>query len=163
MDDGLAPDVVGEIIGWRAWAVVGLMRPTLLSLSRGTEWPHGGYLYADCASCADVPGEDCAEGGYPGFGCGIHATRDQPQLRGTGYNRREVIDQLWPAHRDATIVVGEVALSGKVIVGAKGWRATRARPVRLWLPFDRWRLVKPLAQAYGVPVQLANLRGEITI
>jgi hypothetical protein len=52
--------------------------------------------------------------------------------------------------------IGEVALVGKVIRGTQGWRAERARPLRLWVPYEHWRLVRKLAQTYRVPVGLTD-------
>jgi hypothetical protein len=57
---------------------------------------------------------------------------------------------------DDPTILGEVALAGKVIVGTKGYRASRARPRRLYVPHSKWRLAKPLQDAYCVPVDRAN-------
>jgi hypothetical protein len=52
-------------------------------------------------------------------------------------------------------VIGEVGLSGKVIVGEYGYRASKARPLRLYVPRMLWRLVADL-EHYEVPVKLTN-------
>jgi hypothetical protein len=157
----IAPDIVGEVVGWRSWAVdfTG-SRARLVSLSWATVWPPRGWMVATCKDCADVPGEPCRADSRYSHGCGIHAGRDRPHLQQLGYTERSFVDQLWPEHGGAVVAIGEVGLAGKVIVGAKGWRAERGRPLRLYLPYDAWRAVKPLAAAYEVPVELAILTGE---
>jgi hypothetical protein len=146
-----APDVAGEIIGYRAWYLDArwqLDPPTLYSINGGRSdgdgqpWPHRDWMVAACGGRRTpdevIPHESC-------FGCGIHAARDREHLVDLGYN-----------DSDGLVVIGEVALSGKVIPGDLGWRAQRARPLRLWLPYDRWQLVRRLSEAYGVPVGLTN-------
>lgn len=140
-----APDIVGEVVGLRAWVVEGLERagpPRLVSLFHSTTWPRDTWMLAACDLCADedIPNPRCS--------CGIHAARDRPHLRDLGY-----------AHTSRDVVaIGEVALAGKVIVGANGWRAEKARVARLWLPYQHWRVLRPLQNAYGVPVALTNVR-----
>lgn len=118
-------------------------------------------MVARCPTCTDVPGEDCTADPYRRHrhGCGIHAGNDRPHVRVLGYDDAAAVAAIWPEHDIGVVAIGEVGLAGKVIVGAKGWRATRARPLRLYVPYGAWRLVKPLRDAYGVPVQLANLTG----
>jgi hypothetical protein len=145
-----APDVAGEIAGYRAWYLRArwqLDPPTLYSINGGRDWgegqpwPHGAWMVADCRH-AD-PDDDAPHERHRG--CGIHAARDREHLVDLGYNEG-----------DGLVVIGEVALSGKVIPGELGWRAQRARPLRLWLPYDRWQLVRRLSAAYRVPVGLTN-------
>ncbi len=143
-----APDVIGEIVGCRAWRVQTstLYQPTLISVTRGTVWRPGRWTTAECKyDNAGVP--------HDGHQCGIYAAADWEHLAELGYNR-------WGGVWDR-VVVGEVALAGDVIVGEKGWRAEKARPVRLWVAHTDWQLVRPLMDAYDIPVTLANiLRGE---
>lgn len=135
-----APDVVGEVVAFRAWRVeTGWRRATLRSLD-WTFWPTGAWLHAECdKSCGDIPGEDCA--------CGIYAAKHREHLYDIGYMHRS-------GHREP-VVFGEVGLAGKIVPGTLGWRAARARPLRVFVPHEHWELVAPL-RAYGVPVLLSN-------
>ena len=86
-----------------------------------------------------TPGEGCT--------CGIYAARNLRHLRG------QLLLGLTP------MVVGEVAMWGKVIPGQHGYRAEFAYPKRL-------RIIRRLADSqapdpepltvYGVPVDVAN-------
>lgn len=140
-----APDVAGEILAYRAWCVdLRWDREALLLSFNGTVWPRDAWLTAECGheSC-ETPGEHCH--------CGVYAARDRDHLQRMAYNRREY---------GPPVVIGEVGLVGKVIPGTQGWRAEKARVVRLELPHEHWRLVAPLRATYRVPVALSNtLRG----
>jgi hypothetical protein len=59
-----------------------------------------------------------------------------------------------------TSVVGQLANWGRVIEGSQGWRAEFAYPAVMFIPFEAWRLRRPLMRAYGVPVKLLNLLDE---
>jgi hypothetical protein len=54
------------------------------------------------------------------------------------------------------MVLGQVANWGKVIEGTQGWRAELAYPVKLWVPFEAWKIAQALEAGYGVPVGLKN-------
>lgn len=131
-----APDVAGEIVAVRTWELKRLPRgdAVLLSLN-GTVWSGDGWQQAACGRSygCETPGEDCS--------CGIYAAKSRLHLETLDY------------HDD---VIGELALVGKVIVAENGYRAERARPLRLWVPFDDWDCAAPLAQRYGVTVGLAD-------
>jgi hypothetical protein len=169
-----APEVVvADIMGYRTWQVwmpgdpldAGRRwapKPRLLSFS-GTEWPTDAWLEATCSrdthrwtsECApeDVPGEDCSGP------CGVHAARSREHLVSLSswlgkYTDQEIVDNC--GHGAQTIAIGETALAGKVIPCEKGWRAKKARIVRLWVPHAWWRVVRPLQEAYRVPVGLTN-------
>ena len=145
------PDVAAEILGFRAWYVdtsSTLDPPKLVSMTHTTFWPHRDWLYAECAYCegTDIPNEDCS--------CGIYAAVNRPHLTQLGYNTfgyRSYQDECLP------VAIGEVGLAGKIIPGKLGWKGQRGRPVRLWLPYEHWKLIEPLRAAYGVPVNLTNL------
>jgi hypothetical protein len=83
----------------------------------------------------------------PKCGCGLYAARTLQHLAGMPYHLY---------YEDEFVVLGEVALWGGVIPGTLGWRAQYGYPRRLLVPFEAWRLVKPLRDAYGVPVELSN-------
>jgi hypothetical protein len=136
-----APDVLGEVIAWRAWKVIGSDRlPMLSSVTHATTiWHPAHYTFATCggsSSCRRsvgdlrVPGERCS--------CGLYAAKTREQLIGLGYG----------------VLIGEVALSGKVIPGTQGWRAEKGRIAKLYVPFTDWKLVSPLEDLYQVPVVL---------
>lgn len=137
------PDVVGEIVGWRAWKIIGSERePRLFSVTNSTLWVPGEWIEAVCSrghTSEQIPHEGCA--------CGIYAARTREHLLEMSYNRYG---------DDDTVVIGEVGFAGKVIPGTQGWRAQKARPLRLFVPYERWRFVERLAGDYGVPVELSN-------
>lgn len=135
------PDIAGEIVGFRAWLVETSPRVSLYSLNGSIEWPGDDWTRAVCRRCGDaLPGEWCR--------CGIYCARDALHLHGLSYHDHGGEDQV--------TVVGELALAGKVIPGTQGYRAEKARVLRLWVPWTAWELVAPLRRRYGVPVGLAN-------
>lgn len=142
------PDHLGEIVAFRCWYVQTsrLRPPVLLSLTTGTKWPHNDWLRATCSALGDdgVPHEynPATEGSCT---CGIYAARDRRQL-----------SEHWRYNRFDGVVLGEVGLAGKIIPGTKAFRAEKARPLRLWLPYVAWELAQPLEERYGVPVDLTN-------
>jgi hypothetical protein len=141
------PDMVGEIIGWRAWRVNVMsldgQSVRLQSVTKRTAWLPNQWLHAKCEvgrhPDAKVPVKSCS--------CGIYAAKHRPHLTGMHYHVYEI---------DSTVVIGEVALAGKVVPGTQGWRAEKARPVRLLVPWTRWKLAQPLELTYGIPVELDN-------
>jgi hypothetical protein len=130
---GRAPDELGTVTGWRAWRVNRHPEPDgqvlLHSVSMGYFW---------------VPFDNCT--------CGFYCARTLQHLRTMGYHTyNSAIDG------DVTIV-GRVANWGKVIPGTQGWRAEYGYPERLYVPFEVARsIARPLADTYGVPVELLNL------
>lgn len=160
----LIPDRIGEAVGYRAWEIIGdEVMPRLMSVTHARDsvggiWPADRYFYAECdygkntygdslvcgnakaSGVADVrvPHQDC--------GCGLYSAKSLKQLQGLQYS----------AYQDgvANKVIGQVLLSGKVIEGTQGWRAQRGRVGKLWVPYERWQFVEPLANAYKVPVGL---------
>jgi hypothetical protein len=137
------PDVAGEIIGWRAWNVVGEHDIRLGSVTHTSYIWHPGtkYVIAECSlhSTEEIPDEK-----HP---CGFYAAKTREHLLSMSYHRYTDTDN---------VVIGEVALSGKVIPGTQGWRAQKARIVKVYVPFEKWRLLEKIKEVYGVEVQLAN-------
>lgn len=138
--------VAGEVIGWRAWEVHRLGKLIRLgSVTHSAHWPVADYVYAECngqrecqfSSDGRVPGEDCS--------CGLYAARDYEHLtKGLPY----------AAYDDrAPRIIGEVAMSGKVIVGTQGWKAERARVNKLYVPHTHWKLGRDIAKQYNVPFE----------
>lgn len=151
------PDVIGEVVAWRAWQIVGdldfprLESATQSSARSGVDaiWPTNRWFEARCLADpahnepgVEIPVEQCS--------CGIYAAKTLAQLSNLSYARYGPV---------ADKVIGEVAFAGKVIEGSQGWRAERARIKQLWVPHRNWRFVEPLADAYGVEVGLARLIG----
>ena len=155
------PDQLEEILGWRAWQVVGpeqtprLASVTALSSAKRRDevvdaiWPTARWFYARCphGHVEGVPVESC--------GCGLYAANSLEQLIALGYGQYGGIENK---------VVGQVGFAGKVIEGDQGWRAEKGRIVRLWIPFERWAaLGDRLAAAYDVPCEPAQwLNGKLT-
>lgn len=140
-----APDIAGEIVGYRAWFAVrsyvtGLVE--LTSISDETIWPADDWLRAECGyqdePCDPPPGRGCS--------CGIYAAR----------HRRHLVKMGYTTLLEHPVVMGEVGLAGRIIPGSKGWRAERARPLSLFVPFGDWKLVRPLAERYRIPVGLTD-------
>jgi hypothetical protein len=108
---------IGEAIGWRAWRVVedgDELR--LASVLYDDLWPDEEPLVAACPSGHRAPDFDCT--------CGIYAAK-----------RLEVALPYRVGRNEAGTlgrVLGLVALSGDVIEHAEGWRASHARPLRIW-------------------------------
>lgn len=141
-----APDLFEEIVGWRAWEVdetaLGFGRPALRSVTmfgEETVWPARAWLVAVCEAGREheAPSDFCA--------CGIYAARDRSHLVRQGYHDAE-----------AVIAIGRAALAGRVKRCERGYRAEKARPLELWLPYSAWELVAPLRERYGIPVRLDN-------
>ncbi len=157
-----APDQIELEYGWRAWGVkknapVGAV-PVLQSVTH-TEafWTPRVPMGAICPlstgrgngvkrSGHEVPDEGCS--------CGLYSAKTYEHLMGMSYHR-------YDAERYGLFhVVGRVKLWGKVIEGSQGWRAAIGYPDQLWVPFEAWELVEPLAETYGVPVSLKNFLSD---
>ncbi len=125
------------VSGWRYWRFA-TDAGRLISVSqRGFSWEPGAVLRARCVG-----------GGHPapdrGCSCGIHASADLASLR-------EHALCLAPG----VLVVGEVALWGRVVLDDHGYRGQLARPRRLWLVGgDQGGDLRTLEalRSYGVPV-----------
>jgi hypothetical protein len=154
----VVPDLIGEVVGWRAWSLVGdtdfvrLESVTQNARHKGADgiWPTNRWFVGRCLvnhvhnePGAGIPVERCS--------CGVYAAKSLAQLARLSYaSYGDIADK----------AIGEVAFAGKVIEGSQGWRAERARIKRLWLPHRLWRFVEPLQNAYGVEVGFARLLGS---
>ena len=147
--DFKVPDLMGTVEGWRAWGVPAELPdygvpPKLYSVSHVRYfWVPRRVSLAECRTCGpDVPGDHCA--------CGFYSAKTLAHLMSMGYHRYDA-EASGMFH-----VVGRVANWGKVKDATQGWRAAKSYPVHLYVPFEAWRLSKPLEEAYGVPVSLKN-------
>lgn len=126
LDARLAPEraiLTEAISGWRTWTLAGSRDAGVIRLlpiaGTGKAWPPRAPVDAECARRRGhpVPGIDCT--------CGIHATHTTDPLRHT---------------RDPA-VLGTVALWGRVLEHALGYRAEHGYPQRLALicPLCFWQ------------------------
>jgi len=140
------PDVAGEILGWKALRYFGgtggvLQSPMQTMTWSKTSWTNarcnGGHHFTAALATAiggalpphEIPEKECS--------CGIYAVADaldaMTYFRGSNY------------------VLARAALSGKVIPGAKGWRAERARIHSIARVGESF-VLDMLAREYGVEV-----------
>lgn len=153
-----APDFHETVEGWRAWGVPVTPPPfgvapkltsvtTMGSADRRTApvWEPRKAAEAVCPKNGshEPPHEPCS--------CGFYSAKSLDHLMSMTYHVYDADG------RGMFRVIGQVANWGKVIEGSKGWRAQFSYPVQLFVPFEAWRLVKPLSEAYGVPVRLQNI------
>jgi hypothetical protein len=143
-----APELEGTVEGWRAWRVSMTpppygTAPRLNSATFSYYWAPRTLARAECDACgSDVPGEHCS--------CGFYSAKTLDHLRDMGYHT-------YDSNTGNVCVVGQLANWGKVIEGSQGWRAEKAYPVVIYVPFEAHRLARPISDAYGVPVRLLNL------
>lgn len=149
----VTPDVIGEVIGWRVWQVANIKDDSqevrLQSLGAGGPqnaaiWSPGKVMEAFCGKNHVPPAEKCS--------CGFYAARTREHLLSmhyhSGFNYEDPADCL---------VVGTVAMQGKIIPGTQGWRAQRVRPVEILVLPSRWKMVEPLQKQYPkAKVRLEN-------
>ncbi len=144
------PDGIEPIVGWRYWrAEAGW----LFSLNRFKTWPAARALEARCSltdgHAQPPPGERC--------GCGIYAALDLDTLK-----------EITEPDLESPLVVGEVALWGRVIPADLGYRAQFGYPRCLWvvresLPALDWTADMPLclSEMYGIPVETCDARWAV--
>jgi hypothetical protein len=165
-EPGEVPDFAEPIEAWRAWRVVaGEDGYRLGSVVRATLWPPGEALVAECLRTSaliawfrrkrrtppPVPDAGCE--------CGIYASGlpivgqylNQPAVNG-------------PDGKVAR-VLGQVSLWGRVIECERGFRASHAYPLRIYVPLDscrhmdhRWEELVAGLDVYQVPVELLPAR-----
>jgi hypothetical protein len=142
------PDLIQAVEGWRVWRVsTELPRfgasPKMYSATHSNYyWTPRKVSLAACRKCdQDVPGEKCS--------CGFYSAKTFSHLMTMAYHWYNMDDGY-------VMVLGQVANWGKVIEGTQGWRAAMAYPVKLWVPFESWKIAQALEDGYGVPVALKN-------
>jgi hypothetical protein len=130
-----APDYITPFTGWRGWRIVDHGTSVrLLSVVQETVWNPGQALEAECASGHQPPNSACS--------CGVYAARSLEHLRAINYHGHGCL--------------GEVHLWGQVVEATLGFRAAKAYPKRLYIPYESWTFAKPLRATYQVPVRLFN-------
>ena len=110
MDD--IPSTAEPVEAWRAWQLaLDRSGPSLIPIGKGRAWPRRSAAAARCwkQRSHQAPAIACT--------CGLYATRDATLLR----------------HARSPAVVGTVALWGRVVEHALGWRGELAYPQRLAL------------------------------
>lgn len=140
------PVVDGEVIGWRAWDVVKLGKLVRLgSVTAKSHWRTSNWTQARCPQSGGGPtclkssdgrcrGENCH--------CGLYSARDFEHL---------TAHLPYAQYRNGEDkIIGQIALAGKVIEGSQGYRAERARIVRIYVPQTNWKLGRTIATQYGV-------------
>jgi hypothetical protein len=164
-DVDLIPDFVEPVEAWRVWrAAVREGGVVLQSLFAGVVWEPLVPLVASCtgghrsrwAPWRRTPNDHPAP--EPDCRCGIYGLRSVAAAR----SYLELPPLLCPDDR----VIGRVALWGDVVEGTRGWRASHAYPVELFVPAPpvaqrglRQRaylneILFALEAAYEVPVDL---------
>lgn len=125
------PDAVSPSFGWRAWQLDGHL---LTSPVRANTWlPHEAFS----ASCPlHIPPEESCT-------CGVYVANLPTQT--TSF--------LWGHRSGRAPVLGQVALWGKLVEHATGFRAQFAYPTKLYVRSVQLSSLGPiLAQSYGVPI-----------
>ena len=148
-----APDFAEPLEAWRVWRVVTVEGElSLASVVKRTIWPAGEPLVAQCLAARGfldwarrrpphpAPGERCA--------CGVYAA---PLDRSREYLRDSLPEAL-------ARVVGRVSLWGTVVECERGYRASHAYPLSIYVPFSGdgatvARVAEGLGR-YGVPVEV---------
>jgi hypothetical protein len=137
------PMFIEPTIGVRAWRVVD---GRLSSLTKSDIWLPGEPMHAMCGGrkAADTshtpPQKGCT--------CGVYAVKKLSILRDQDY------------HADG--VLGFVQLWGRIMVGAKGYRAEHAYPLKLFVPHLAWEQAYEGLREYDVPISLINpFRAEL--
>lgn len=149
-----APDEIECVWGWRAWTLKASGPVLLHSVTHSScFWTPREPTVATCPykgrrKSHEVPGDDCS--------CGLYAAKTLEHL----------LDHMGYAGYDIETgsirVVGKVKMWGKVIEGTQGWRAEFGYPERFYVPFEGWRHMERLSNAYGAECELLNtLRGEL--
>ena len=153
-----APDLAEAVEAWRAWRVVrrdGSYQ--LRSVVKPTLWPRCEPLTAECLHAEPWPRRVLRrppsrhDSPQPRCECGIYAA-----------DLARVDLYLTPSPLEPTVgrVLGRVSLWGTVIECERGFRASHAYPLAIYVPSDSARdstqraaLAEALAE-YGVPVEL---------
>lgn len=148
-----APDFAEPFTAWRVWRVIRSAGVYWLgSVVQDTRWPPGAPLRAECLVRRifgrrrrighEAPHMKCE--------CGIYGT----SLEGVSPYLADA-----PC-RGVARVVGRVALWGTVVECDRGYRASEAYPLELYVPVDAgepwladWREIAFGLARYGVPIE----------
>jgi hypothetical protein len=162
MPGGAAPDVAAPIVAWRSWLVVDTADgPRLHSTARAQAWHPGEPVCAICRPPTRLlpwPRRDPHAAPQAACTCGVYAAAN---LTGALATLDPYARLGWTVlHR----VFGQVALWGRVIECAAGWRAEFGYPARVVVPARRLHdvpvpQVERLAErlrVYGVPVETCD-------
>jgi hypothetical protein len=153
----IVPDAIEPFVGWRAWMYWPIYQPgktpTIVSLTRYNPcWRPGVPMVATCTYGGhEPPGAGCS--------CGVHALASPHDGRWP-FGEYELLQ--WSI---SLVLIGRVALWGRVIEGEYGWRAQYAYP-REFVVLEResWRPpyggVNPWdhLREFGVPIKFAGTR-----
>lgn len=144
------PDAIEPLAGFRVWAA-GLGRLWSPSAVPKVSWPTDGELVARCPRfdpseplTAVLPKRATHPAPDPRCRCGIYAVFEPWEL-----GRIHVAPPF-------QMVVGRVMGWGRTVVGGRGWRAARARPLELW-SLSWWSEptrshLAQIAASYSVPL-----------
>jgi hypothetical protein len=159
------PDLRDAVEGWRTWRVARALPafgnpPKLESVTSGRLFDHG-YWTPRRAARAVCPKyverlEDMPENHVATLGCrcGFYSAKSLEHLAEIGYLN-------YGQDGNYVAVTGQVACWGTVTEGTLGWRSEFCYPIRLYVPLDAARLIKPLRAAYGVPVVPKMMLNEL--
>lgn len=159
---GVAPDLVEPILAWRGWLVVDTPAGVRLhSTARAQVWGPGVPVTATCRPPSRLlPWPRRAPHPAPAEGCtcGVHAAGDLP-------GALQILDPYarlgWRVrHR----ILGTVALWGRVVECADGWRAEHGYPAELIIsarrlhgvPVPDLEDITTALVSYGVPVRVVD-------
>jgi hypothetical protein len=149
MEIGVALRETSEaVVGWRAWIVTETAAGLRLgSVLHELAWPVDRPVLATCRRDEDPFAQALPLHPVPSLACncGFHAARDPA----------DALSYLRGRDEAGTVcrILGEVALWGHVVETEAGWRASHARPARLYVPDAS--LASELS-AYGVPISSAE-------
>jgi hypothetical protein len=158
----LVPDGIEPIVGWRYWGceAVGDDLCWLTSITRFSTWPVRAPTRARC-SYAALHEADGSAIPHPSCTCGVYAVSDLDVLKEVADPTEGRRDHM--AGGAGTVVVGTVAIWGRIVPGEWGWRGEQAYPRQLWVvretaPSDdeASALAARLHAAYGVPAGVCD-------
>ncbi|HEX8769358.1 MAG TPA: hypothetical protein VF711_01175 [Acidimicrobiales bacterium] len=118
MTDPDVRDRAESVSGWRYWQISGRSGHLRSVTQKRIEWPPGHVLVARCLGAGhQAPDPSCD--------CGIYGARDLDTLREHGLCLAPEV-----------LIVGKVALWGRVIDDVSGWRAEFGAPAELHVVDD---------------------------
>jgi hypothetical protein len=153
----------GIVKGWRSWSLdvtsIGPDRPLLRSVTHSeVVWPPREEVVARCRKTpgptgSGRPSSEAHPIPVPDCDCGLYAARTRKHLLSMSYHTYDgELDGMY-------CVIGLVLMWGNVIPGTQGWRAEKAYPHKLYVPFEAYKYARALKETYGVKVKLDNFLG----